>query len=139
MNKIPPFVIKYVYDFYITDRMPAYLQIDMQGNLAGWGGRVQRYGLNNLVIGMSAVEHIPFLEGLPLTQATSLEFVSMNVDSRSAHVHIIPSNEIAWIVFVDMSGEYERHQQVQQQASELALLNYRYMQLIQEWKLPIKV
>lgn len=132
MNKIPTTVTKYLHHFYITRKVPTYLQINTQGNLIGWSGQPHYYGLTNLVIGKSATDQIPLLEGLlPATQPEVLEFVKVET-GKSAYIHILPAAESTWVLFIDASAEAEQRRQVQQQSFELALSDYRHSQLIQE-------
>jgi hypothetical protein len=121
MMRIPTPISKYLFASQIERRSPAYLLLNKRGKLLKWGGKIDRYGLDNLLKGQLVQERLSFLIGmLPLSgPSTCLNFVELR-SGVFADVHLISSVEGDWVIFLDASAEAAQLSPVQQRWNESA-------------------
>ncbi|AFY45408.1 hypothetical protein [Nostoc sp. PCC 7107] len=122
MVDIPHAVILYLLNFIIEQRSLAYLLVTKDGYLVAWGGKLSEYGMMNLNQEVSVCEQFFFLEGLlPLDDnPVFLPLIKMEV-GICADIHIFPSEEGDWILFLNSILD-EKHLSAMQQEANLSNL-----------------
>jgi len=129
---IPLTLAKYLRSLWLSTTPIGYLKIDAAGYLIDFGGHWRHFGLVELTMGLPITEQVSFLEGLlPVTHTQILQFLAIE-QGHYAHVHIIPTTAITWVLLLDATLEYEHQQKIQQQVNNLSLLTYRQSRLLQE-------
>lgn len=136
---IPLTLAKYLRSLWLSTTPIGYLKIDAAGYLIDFGGHWRHFGLVELTMGLPITEQVSFLEGLlPVTHTQILQFLAIE-QGHYAHVHIIPTTAITWVLLLDATLEYERQQKIQQQVNNLSLLTYRQSRLLQELETTRKI
>jgi signal transduction histidine kinase/CheY-like chemotaxis protein len=110
--------------FFLKQRYkPLTLCFDHAALLTTWCGDLNYYGLNgDILLNASATELLPLLIGIDVQKVTELPYVNLS-DGHSADIHVIP-NETGFCVFlVDSSRQKSGHEEIQQIANEVSLLN----------------
>ena len=110
--------------FFLKQRYkPLTLCFDHAALLTTWCGDLNYYGLNGDILpNVSATELLPLLIGIDVHKVTELPYVNLS-DGHSADIHVIP-NETGFCVFlVDSSRQKSGHEEIQQIANEVSLLN----------------
>jgi serine phosphatase RsbU (regulator of sigma subunit) len=94
------------------------------------GGMLAHYGLADIVVGASAPEQVPFLEGtLPLLETPFLIRSLEMPSGRIADVHFFAEGDFVWVVLLDTTTEHDEAQKVQQKAYSMTLLSEREAKL----------
>jgi len=106
---------------------PAFFLVDTESVVRQAGGRLDRYGLDDLKIGRRADEQLWFLEGvLPFDGPESLVLPSVQIsESQPTHIHLIPDQQGTWVLLVDASDEHAQQQLYQQAVNRRDLLLQR--------------
>jgi len=131
MQEFPAKVAESLLRLVDAQRFLAHFVVDEAQTLGGAGGQLAHYGLGDLLIGSSATEQLPFLEGmLPLVE-TPFMIRSLEMPSgRVADVHLFADGAVVWVVLLDMTAEHDEAQLVQQKAYDMTLLSEREAKLI---------
>ncbi|MDY7094374.1 MAG: response regulator [Acidobacteriota bacterium] len=136
---IPLTLARYLRSLWLSTTLISYLKIDATGDLIDFGGHWRHFGLAELTLGLPITEQVSFLEGLlPVTHTQILRFLAIE-QGHYAHVHIIPTTAITWVLLLDATVDYERQQKMQQQVNNLSLLTYRQSRLLQELETTRKI
>lgn len=123
MLDFPTAVMTYLLNFMIEKRSLAYLLVEKNGCLSSWGGNLSVYGLSNLSKGERVQQQIFFLEGLLPLEDFPLFLPRLKTeDGICADVHIFPSDEGDWVVFLDATLEDMQITAFQQHANNTFLL-----------------
>jgi signal transduction histidine kinase len=129
---LPQPVLDYLTDLTVRRRSPAYLLVDRQGHLISWHNTLD-YGLYGLKPDMAISECAWFLEGmLPLDNEPVVLPCVFTTSHWPAEIHLFPGVEGDWIIMLDSKIEERQRVLLQQRAGELALLQERQAELIQE-------
>ncbi len=132
MPELPAPVLEYITGLAVTDRQPAWLEVDRAGRIVGSGGPLAEYGLPELAPGTDT-EQLPFLFGLLPAGDEPLVLPRLAAGSGwTADVHIIREPQSDWVILLDARREEEERQLLQQKANELALMHEREARLIEE-------
>ncbi|MBE9205523.1 hypothetical protein IQ244_03165 [Nostoc sp. LEGE 06077] len=133
MLDIPHAVILYILNFIIEERSLAYLLVKKDGCLVAWGGKLSEYGITNLSQEISVCEQVFFLEGLlPLDDSPLfLPLIKMEV-GICADIHIFPSEEGDWILFINSILDEKHLAVMQQEANYSSLLQENPDKLINQ-------
>lgn len=101
----------------------AYLEVDRAGVVAGCGGRLAAYGLDDAAPGRIATEVAPFLSGLLPLGDEPFDAAPIQLKSDSwAALHVLPGAEGGvWVVLLDCTDDARARQRVQQRGNERAL------------------
>ncbi|MBD2678378.1 MULTISPECIES: hypothetical protein [Nostoc] len=123
MLDVPNSVITYLINFLTAERSLAYLLVSKDGSLLDWGGKLAEYGITNLAKGENIKEQVCFLEGLLPLDDTSLFLPFIKTEYGScADVHMFPTEEGDWVLFLDSSCDQNDLFATQQKANEFSLL-----------------
>ncbi|UCG42675.1 MAG: HAMP domain-containing histidine kinase [candidate division WOR-3 bacterium] len=129
---LPQPVLDYLSDLTIRRRSPACLLVSKQGRLVSWHNTLD-YGLYGLKPDMAITERAWFLEGmLPLEDDPVVLPCVFTTSHWPAEIHLFPGKEGDWIIMLDSKVEERQRVLLQQRAGELALLQERQAELIQE-------
>ena len=132
IQELPPHVAASLLRLVEAQRYLAHFVVDDTPMLVmRAGGRLAHYGFGDLVVGGSANQQVPFLEGtLPLIETPFL-IRSMEMPSgRIADVHFFAEGDLVWVVLLDTTDEHAEAQKVQQKAYSMTLLSEREAKLI---------
>src|SRR6185295_1301584 len=114
-----------------SQRSLAYLLVDSQQILVNTGGDLENYGLAGLLHQRPACDQLPFLEGLLPLPETPFLIRSMEMPSgRVADAHFLADGDATWVVLLDVTGEHDEVQNLQQKAYDMTLLNQREARFI---------
>ncbi len=106
----------------IGQRYPAYLEIDADESLRGWGGALQYYGIERLELGQDVVDQIPFLMGMLPVDESGFILPWMEMGSgRYADVHLLSAKGGTSIVLLDATFEATQHRVMQQKINDINL------------------
>jgi class 3 adenylate cyclase len=123
MLDLPASVFDCLHALTYHERAVAFLRIDAGLILAGLGGHLQNYGLENLRLGEPAVEQAFFLEGLLPLVETPYFVPSVELPGgRVADLHFHLQNDMIWVVLLDVTAERDATRRMQQKAYEMTLL-----------------
>ncbi|MBD2596939.1 hypothetical protein BCD64_17955 [Nostoc sp. MBR 210] len=131
MADIPNAVILYILNFIIEERSLAYLLVNKNGGLEGWGGKLAEYGITNLSPGIQVCEQIFFLEGLlPIDDSPLFLPLIKIAASICADVHIFPSEEGDWVLLLNSMLDEKHLSAMQQEANYSSLAQEKSDRLI---------
>src|SRR5262245_6019358 len=131
MLNLPARVSEWLLHLVKSQRALAYLLVDGQKILANRGGDLENYGLTALRHQRPACDQLPFLEGLLPLPETPFLIRSMEMPSgRVADVHFLADGDATWIVLLDVTGDHDEAQKLQQKAYDMTLLNQREARFI---------
>ncbi len=128
MIEIPTDVIDYIINFMIDNRSLAYLLINKEACLFDWGGQLSIYGITNLQKGKDIGQQVFFLEGLlPLDDFPLFLPCVKTEQGISADVHLFPSQQGDWVLFLDAMWDDTHIRRIQEQinTSRLTEENFR--------------
>jgi serine phosphatase RsbU (regulator of sigma subunit) len=130
MSGLPSNLAERLQNLVYSELSAAYLQMDADLVLIGFGGHLSNYGLADLRIGEPAVEQAFFLEGLlPLVETPYL-VPSVELDGgRVADLHFHLDADTTWLLLLDVTAERNATRRVQQKAYEMTLLEEKEAQL----------
>ncbi|QLE54579.1 hypothetical protein [Nostoc sp. TCL26-01] len=126
MVNIPNPVINYLLNFIFQEHSLAYLLVKKDGSLSVWGGNLAKYGVTNLRQGENISQQVFFLEGLlPLDDIpVYLPHIKTNY-GISTDIHIFPSEEGDWVLFLGSTWDEKYISQIQQKVNDCSLLKER--------------
>lgn len=129
---LPLSVKGYMQGVCINARHPAYLLVS-DGCLVRKGGDCAYYGMKDLSKDMVISDKMSFIEGtLPLKgEPVFLPLLCLGKD-KYAEVHLFPSEEGDWILFLDATETARRHTIVQQNTNDLSLLRAQQERMLEE-------
>ena len=131
MLNLPPRVSDWLLHLVESQRSLAYLLVDSQQILVNTGGDLENYGLAGLHHQRPACDQLPFLEGLLPLPETPFLIRSMGMPSgRVADAHFLADGDATWVVLLDVTGEHDEVQNLQQKAYDMTLLNQREARFI---------
>lgn len=110
---------------------PFTIMIDRDGRLRDWWGDGAPVGLTRLSEGMDVRDGAPFLHALDITEHVVLPFIVTGADSVF-HVHGVPHDEGAYVVFVPATEEWQHQREIQQTTNEVRLMNDQQRKLLDE-------
>ncbi len=113
---------------------PAFLQVDVDGNVMAAGGALELYGLSVVQVGASIVDYLPLLMGLLPLQAPGDPFVIpwVNIDGGGyMDVHLVPGDGSDFVICVEALVERQERVAWQQKGNELALTKHKQAQLLE--------
>ena len=124
MPNLPPAILAYLQALVLDDCSPAYLQVDKEGFLIGWGGALSTYGLADLRRGTPVGLQAVFLVNLFPLQSAPLFLPAVETgEGRSADIHIFTAGEEHWVLLLDATSERMERSLFQQKVNELSLLS----------------
>jgi class 3 adenylate cyclase len=113
---------------------PAFLQVDVDGNLMAAGGALELYGLTGVQVGTPIVEYLPLLMGLLPLQPSGDPFQVpwVNIDGGGfMDVHLLPGDRCDFVICIEAVVERQQRVAWQQKGNELALAKHKQAQLIE--------
>lgn len=120
---LPSPVVDHIIGMAIKDRSPAYLCSDKRGQLIGWGGELEVYGIQGLKLKEPINIQLPFLEGLLPLEETSCLLPCLKFNEKvSADVHIFPDSNCDWILLLNVTSLEMEQILRQQKINDLNLL-----------------
>jgi phosphoserine phosphatase RsbU/P len=126
MLNLPARISEWLLHLVEYQRAVAYLLVDSQQILVNTGGDLENYGLTGLHHQRPACDQLPFLEGLLPLPETPFLICSMGMPSgRVADVYFLADGDATWVVLLDVTGEHDEAQKLQQKAYDMTLLNQR--------------
>jgi signal transduction histidine kinase len=129
MAELPGAVRDFLNNLSFRHSLPAYLFVDAEARLRGWGGATEAYGLVNLRTGEPVGQQAFFLEGLfPLYERLSLPFVH-TPSGRPADLHLFATSEGDCALLLDATIPEQQQRLMQQKGNELQL---SYQRLVKE-------
>ncbi|MGH9843139.1 MAG: sensor histidine kinase [Blastocatellia bacterium] len=133
MAELPGAIREFLNKLAFTHSQPAYLFVDRNANLMGWGGSTAAYGLADLRAGEPVGEQIYFLEGLfPLDDdGLSLPFIH-TPSGRPADLHLFTTPEGDCALLLDATVTEQQQRLMQQKGNELQLSYQRLVKEIQK-------
>ena len=130
MSGLPPNLAARLQQLVYSERSVAYLHMDGNLVLVGYGGRLGDYGLGDLKLGQPAIEQANFLEGLlPVPEA---HYVVPSVEllgDRAADLHFHLDADDTWLLLIDVTPQRDATRRMQQKAYEMTLLEEKQAQL----------
>lgn len=127
-----PKLVQQYLDALLAEKIrPFTIRIDHNGALQTWWGDGKIAGLSQLEQGMDMRERVPCLEQLDTRSHTVLPFVVTGTDNVF-HVHTVPNEDAAYVVFVPATEEWRQRREVQQTTNEVRLMNDRQRKLLNE-------
>ncbi len=103
---------------------PLTLCFDHNARLTSWYGNLIHFGFSESIGETDALELFPLLVGMDLQKSNELPYVNLP-NGQSADIHIHPNEKGFSIFLVDSSEQRAGHEEVQQVANEVSLLNSR--------------
>ncbi len=133
MAELPGAIREFLNNLAYTHSQPAYLFVDRNANLMGWGGSTEAYGLANLHAGQPVGEQVYFLEGFfPLdNDGLSLPFIH-TPSGRPADLHLFAAPEGDCALLLDATIPEQQQRLMQQKGNELQLSYQRLVREIQK-------
>ncbi|PAX60461.1 hypothetical protein [Brunnivagina elsteri] len=133
MLNVPTSVITYVINLMLEHRSLAYLLVKKDGCLLSWGGKLANYGVKNLKKGEDIGQQIFFLEGLlPLDNSPLFLACLKTGDGICADIHLFPSSEGDWVLFLDATVDEMQLSLIQQQANEFVLEHEKVTRILNQ-------
>jgi signal transduction histidine kinase len=130
MAHLPTPVLDYLNHLTVEDREPAFLLVNHHGNLIGWGGPVDAYGISDLRAGEPAGELISFLEGMFPLESKRIALPCIETGAgRPAELHLFPAAEGDYAILLDARTQERQQKLMQQKGNEQ---NLSYQRLIKE-------
>jgi len=119
----------YFYQLILTDRLPAFLQLDATGVLKDGGGNLVHYGLS--AFKPETVPDLPFMTDLlPLKDSPLiLPYIALD-NGHYPDIHLIKEETDTWIFFLDATKQVFNQQLLQQKANDLRLLQGQHAGMI---------
>ncbi|MEL6948618.1 MAG: ATP-binding protein [Pseudomonadota bacterium] len=126
---LPDVVVNYLQAALLEQSAPFCAELDEQYRVVRSWGSEARFGLAPFAEGDDLREPAPFLVGMPLDRNGHLSFVTLP-GGNTASMHLIPENDVCFLVLLDVAQEHAEIQQRQQSVNELRLVQNRQQRLI---------
>lgn len=134
MIDFPRPILDYIQKVIIEIRSPAYLLIAKDGQLLEWGGNLETYGIINLEKGQIIETKVVFLEGLLPVDSFPIFLQCIEMQPNTyADIHIFPSNQGDWVLFLDATLNQVRQSAVQQKGNELSLVREKQSRILAQY------
>ncbi|HQP30773.1 MAG TPA: adenylate/guanylate cyclase domain-containing protein [Deltaproteobacteria bacterium] len=134
MKSLPKEITTYLVAHALEKRSPAYLCIGRNAVLKEFGGDTARYGIGSLTRGSSALDQVPFLEGLLPLRQPSLVLPCVQIDSgNKADVHIISDGSKHWVLLLSIVEEEIEHLHLLEKACEHNTLHERHTKILDQY------
>ena len=131
MIEIPTDIIKYIINFVVENRSLAYLLINKEARLSAWGGQLSIYGITNLQQGKDIGQQVFFLEGLlPLDDFPLFLPCMKTEEGICADVHLFPSEQGDWVLFLDAMWDETHIRRIQQQINSSKLIEENFRRIL---------
>jgi hypothetical protein len=133
MLDIPADVVVYIINLLVESRSLAYMLVTKDGCLADWGGKLTVYGVTNLRKGENIKEQVFFLEGLlPLDNYPLFLPCMKTEDGLCADVHLFPSTEGDWVLFLDATLDELQRSLIQQHGNNASLSHEKITKVLNQ-------
>jgi signal transduction histidine kinase len=133
MAELPAYVVDYLNDLTTERRDPAYLLVNREGHLIGWGGHTEAYGLTGLLDGEPVGEQVFFLEALfPLSSDRLVLPCLLTETGRPAELHLFSTTDGDCALLLDATASEMQQRMRQQKGNELSLSYQRLVKEIQK-------
>ena len=131
MIEIPTDITEYIINFMIGNRSLAYLLINKEACLSAWGGELSIYGITNLQKGENIGQQVFFLEGLlPLDDFPLFLPCIKTEQGICADVHLFPSEQGDWVLFLDAMWDEKNIRRIQQQINASRLMEENFHRIL---------
>ena len=131
MIEIPTDITEYIINFMIENRSLAYLLINKEACLSAWGGELSIYGITNLQKGENIGQQVFFLEGLlPLDDFPLFLPCIKTEQGICADVHLFPSEQGDWVLFLDAMWDEKNIRRIQQQINASRLMEENFHRIL---------
>ncbi|HEX8000815.1 MAG TPA: PAS domain S-box protein [Pyrinomonadaceae bacterium] len=122
MAELPTPVRDFILELTEDTRTPAYLFVNNETGLSGWGGDLASYGISGLQKNLNVGEHVPFLQGLLPLESRNLFLPHMQIgEGAYADVYLFSREGGTWVLLLDSSADAVKRQRMQQKANDLSL------------------
>ncbi len=127
MNNLPLSIQNYLSHLWLESGKFAYISFDKQGGIQSWHPDIEYYGLKDLHLSENIGGKLIFLEGWFSCEEENdevfiLDFVNFE-DGLVADIHILPSINETYILFINVSEKFKQLQSLQQERHNIDLLN----------------
>ena len=134
MKGLPKEITAYLVTHALEKRNPAYLLIGRNTILKEFGGDTALYGIGSLRRGESALDQVPFLEGLLPLRQSSLILPCVQIDTgRKVDVHIISDGSRHWVLLLSIIDEEIEHLHLLEKASEHNTVHERHTKILDQY------
>ncbi|MCK4493407.1 MAG: hypothetical protein KAU26_05095, partial [Methylococcales bacterium] len=134
MNTLPPLIRQYLSRLWLDAGKFAYLSFNKEGFIQSWHPDVEYYGVINLELNDHVSDKLIFLEGWFSSDQWHdifvLDFVNFE-HGIIADIHILPSINETYVLFIDVSEKFSQHQRLQQERHNFDLLNQQQIKNIE--------
>ena len=134
-NDLPDALLGFLVQTFGTRRHLTAIETTSDQKVVRWYGETDHFALNPKA-GICISDILPVMLGFE--DQTHVELPNVSVaDGQPFDLYVFPtrSDQRRMIVLLDASGAVANQQEMQQKANEIALLNYRQKQLMQELEL----
>ncbi|MCX7593096.1 MAG: hypothetical protein N2235_04930 [Fischerella sp.] len=133
MPNFPNSVINYIMNMMVETRSLAYLLVNKDGYLSAWGGKLAAYGVQNLQKDENVGQQVFFLEGLLPLNDFPLFIPRMKTEyGICADIHLFPSEEGDWVLFLDATLEEMQLSLIQQQVNNSILIQEKLARILNQ-------
>ncbi|MDJ0617747.1 MAG: hypothetical protein QNJ63_13570 [Calothrix sp. MO_192.B10] len=123
MLDVPTPIINYLLNLMIEKHSLAYLLVNKDGCLSQWGGKLAAYGIEQLQEGEKVEKQVFFLEGMLPLNDDPIFIPRMKTEyGICADIHIFPSKDGDWVLFLDATLEEMQLCMIQQSINESILM-----------------
>ncbi len=126
---LPPIVSDYLMSLMARRTRPFTVCIDHDWRIQQWWGEPADGRFKGLAAGQDVRELAPFLIGQNTRSHVVLPLIAVETD-HVFHVHNLPDDDVAYIVFMPADDERSMRQNLQQTANEVRLMNQRQQELL---------
>jgi PAS domain S-box-containing protein len=122
MSDLPIPIRDFIDSLTEDTRSPAYLLLDNQDRLSGWGGDLAAYGVTGLQNDMRVDEHLSFFAGvLPLDTGSLFLPNLQTTEGVFADIYLFRRDQNTWVLFLDATVDAGKRQRLQQRSYDLSL------------------
>ncbi len=131
MIEIPTDVTDYIIHFTVVNRSLAYIFTNKEACLSDWGGQLSVYGITDLQRGKDIGQQVFFLEGLLPLDDFPLFLPCMKTEKGiCADVHLFPSKQGDWVIFLDAMWDETHIRRIQQQINNSKLIEENFRRIL---------
>ncbi len=122
MSDLPIPIREFIDSLTEDTRGPAYLLLNDEDRLSGWGGELSAYGVTGLQKDMTVDQHLSFLAGvLPLDTSTLFLPNLQTTEGVFADIYLFRRDHNTWVLFMDATAGAGKRQRLQQRSHDLSL------------------
>jgi signal transduction histidine kinase len=131
---LPKPLLDYWHGYTSAVHQPVYLQINKEGRVISYGGKLAHFGLNEPLINMPVEEEAIFLTGLlPLKMERMILPNLETTPGVIADIHLFKEiSGITWVLLLDTTEQETKLRAVIQKSNELQLKEIQYLKLISD-------